>query len=54
MRLEAREPWYLVLPYAVVMCLFIYVLFDQLLAIPWPPSLLGDYFPDLRGLIPSV
>ena len=22
MRLEAREPWYLVLPYAVVMCLF--------------------------------
>jgi hypothetical protein len=36
------------------MCLFIYVLFDQLLAIPWPPSLLGDYFPDLRGVIPSV
>ena len=29
---QAREPWYIVLPYAVVMCVFIYVLFDQLLA----------------------
>ena len=54
MRLEAREPWRIVLPYALVMAVFIYYLFDQLLAIPWPPSLLGDTFPDLRGVIPSV
>jgi hypothetical protein len=54
MRMEAREPWRIVLPMAVIMCGFIYVLFDQLLAIPWPPSVLGDVFPDLRGLIPSV
>jgi len=54
MRFEGREPWRIVLPYALVMGLFIYYLFDQLLAIPWPPSLLGDYFPDLRGVIPSV
>jgi len=54
MRLEAREPWYIVLPYAVVMGLFVYILFDQLLAIPWPLSLLGEYFPELRGVIPSV
>jgi hypothetical protein len=54
MRLEAREPWWIVLPYAAVMGLFVYALFDQALAIPWPPSLLGDYFPDLRGVIPSV
>lgn len=54
MRLEAREPWRIVLPYAVVMGVFIYYLFDQLLAIPWPLSLLGDYFPELRGVIPSV
>jgi hypothetical protein len=54
MRFEAREPWYIVLPYAVVMGLFVYILFDQLLAIPWPLSLLGEYFPDLRGVIPSV
>jgi hypothetical protein len=39
---------------ATVMCLFIYFLFDQLLAIPWPPSVLGDIFPDLKGIIPSV
>jgi hypothetical protein len=36
------------------MGLFVYILFDQLLAIPWPLSLLGEYFPDLRGVIPSV
>ena len=54
MRFEAREPWRIVLPYAVVMAVFIYYVFDQFLALPWPPSLLGDYFPDLRGVIPSV
>ncbi len=54
MRLEGRERWLIVLPMAIVMCLFIYVLFDQLLAIPWPPTVLGDFFPALRGVIPSV
>ena len=54
MRLEAREPWYIVLPYAVVMCLFIYILFDQLLAIPWPPSLLGGWMPWLKAYIPTI
>jgi TctA family transporter len=54
MRFEAREPWRIVLPYALVMAVFIYYVFDQFLAIPWPPTLLGDYFPDLRGVIPSI
>ncbi|MDE2476685.1 MAG: tripartite tricarboxylate transporter permease [Alphaproteobacteria bacterium] len=54
MRLEGRERWRIVLPMAFVMCLFIYVLFDQLLAIPWPPTVLGDVFPALRGVVPSV
>jgi hypothetical protein len=54
MRIEGREPWYLVVPYAVFMGLFVYVVFDWGLALPWPPSLLGDYFPNLRGVIPSV
>src|SRR5262245_17484504 len=53
MRLEAREPWRIVIVYALVMGVFIYYLFDQLLAVPWPPSLLGDTFPELRGVIPS-
>jgi tetrahydromethanopterin S-methyltransferase subunit F len=54
MRLEGREPWRIVIPMAVVMCGFIYVLFDQLLAIPWPPTVLGDFVPALRGVVPSV
>ena len=54
MRLEGREPWRIVIPMAVVMCVFIYVLFDQLLAIPWPPTVLGDLIPSLRGVVPSV
>jgi TctA family transporter len=54
MRIEAREPWYLCLPYAIFMTIFVYVVFDWFLALPWPPTLLGDYFPELRGQIPSV
>jgi TctA family transporter len=53
MRLEAREPWALVLPQAIGLTLFIYVLFDQLLAIPWPSTLLGSLVPALK-VIPSV
>jgi TctA family transporter len=53
MRLEAREPWKLVLPQAAGLTLFIYVLFDQLLTIPWPQTLLGYLIPTLK-FIPSV
>ena len=54
MRLEAREPWRLVVPIAVVMTLFIYGLFDQLLAIPWPGTVLGDLVPALKDWVPST
>jgi hypothetical protein len=54
MRLEGREPWRLVLPQAISLTLFIYVVFDQLLAIPWPQTLLGILVPALKGFIPSV
>ncbi len=54
MRLEGREPWRLVLPQAIGLTLFIYVVFDQLLAIPWPQTLLGLAFPALKAIIPSV
>jgi hypothetical protein len=54
MRLEGREPWRLVLPQAICLTLFIYVVFDQLLAIPWPQTLLGNVFPALKSVIPSV
>jgi hypothetical protein len=58
-RAEARkramtaEPWKIVIPMAAVVVLLIYVVFDQLLAIPWPPTLLGSFFPILK-VIPSV
>jgi len=54
MRFEGPEPWRIVLPYAVFMTLFIYVMFDQMLTIPWPPTLLGTMVPALKGVIPSV
>jgi hypothetical protein len=53
MRIEAREPWRLVLPQALLLLLFIYLVFDRLLSIPWPPTLLGDLVPALK-IIPSV
>jgi TctA family transporter len=53
MRFEGREPWKIAIPMAAVMVLLIYVVFDQLLAIPWPPTLAGLFFPALK-FIPSV
>jgi TctA family transporter len=53
MRLEGREPWRIVIPMAAAVVLLIYVVFDQLLAIPWPPTLAGTLFPVLHA-IPSV
>ena len=54
MRLEAAEPWKLVVPQAVGMTVFVYVVFDQLLTIPWPQTYLGMWLPILKGVIPSV
>jgi hypothetical protein len=54
MRVEGGEPWRIVLPMALVMTPFVYALFDQLLSIPWPGSLLGEYFPVLKDYVPSM
>jgi hypothetical protein len=53
MRSEAREPWKLVLPQAIGLTLFIYIVFDQLLTIPWPQTWLGVLIPALK-VIPSL
>jgi TctA family transporter len=53
MRFEGREPWRIVVPMAASVVALIYVVFDQLLAIPWPPTLAGMLFPVLHA-IPSV
>ncbi len=54
MRFEGPEPWRIVIPMALAMTLLVYGLFDQLLTIPWPPSLLGQYLPWWKANIPSA
>src|SRR5262245_61008923 len=53
MRLEGPEKWRHAVLMAVVMVTLIYVVFDQLLSVPWPPTYLGTYFPWFK-FIPSV
>jgi hypothetical protein len=53
MRLEGPERWTLVIPYVVVLVIGITVAFDWFMAIPWPPTLIGAWFPALK-FIPSV
>ena len=55
MRLEeTKERWSLVIPQAVILTIFVYIVFDQLLTIPWPQTYLGEWVPALKGVIPSV
>jgi hypothetical protein len=51
MRLEGRERWSLTLPMAIGTTLFVYALFDRLLAIPWPQTLLGTLLPALKAIL---
>jgi hypothetical protein len=53
MRYEGKERWSLVIPYAATLVFFIWFAFDYFMAIPWPPTLIGDWFPALKA-IPSV
>jgi Tripartite tricarboxylate transporter TctB family len=54
MRVEGREPWKIVIPMMLCITGLVYGLFDQLLSIPWPGSLLGEWFPLLKEYIPSM
>jgi TctA family transporter len=54
MRAEARERWAIVVPQAVILTLFVYVVFDQIFSIPWPPTVLGGFFPGLKAWVPSL
>jgi hypothetical protein len=53
MRLEGPERWPLVLIYAGCLVTAIWLAFDYFMALPWPPSLLGQFFPAFK-VIPSV
>src|ERR1700751_219824 len=48
MRFGFGEPWPTALGFAAATTLVCYVVFHWALAVAWPPSLLGDLFPDLR------
>lgn len=54
MRVEGREPWKLTLTMAAAVTLFIYIVFDRVMMVPWPPTLLGEWFPILAETIPSM
>jgi TctA family transporter len=53
MRFENREAWKLVIAQAAGLTAFIYVVFDMLLHLPWPVTLLGTMVPAMK-VIPSV
>lgn len=53
MRVENKEPWRLVLPLAFGVSFFIFLVFDHVLSFPWPDTLVGAVWPQLR-VIPSV
>lgn len=53
MWIEGRENWKLIVIQVIALSLVVYLLFDQMLHIPWPPTVLGDFFPALK-VIPTV
>jgi TctA family transporter len=48
MSTAGKTPWPVALIIVVSLWIGFYVLFAKLLHVPWPPSLLGDVFPELR------
>jgi hypothetical protein len=54
MRAEGKERWTLTLTYAAATVGLIYVMFDQVMAVPWPQTLVGQWFPVLKSIIPSM
>jgi TctA family transporter len=53
MRYENKEPWKLVIIYAMVLTFSISFVFDNVMSIPWPPTLIAQWFPALKFL-PSI
>lgn len=52
MRFHGRERW----PTALIMSLglfaFLWLVFDRIVHEPWPPTLIGNFFPGLRSFLP--
>jgi TctA family transporter len=54
MRYENSERWPLVITYATVLVIAITFVFEHVMHIPWPPTLLAQWFPALKSIIPSL
>lgn len=54
MRIENRERWMTCIVYAAVLTAAIYLVFDRTLHLAWPRTVLGVWFPELRGTIPAL
>jgi TctA family transporter len=50
MRFEGKESWKITLMVGIPVWLVSYMLFHKLLIIPWPQTLVGDWFPVLRTI----
>lgn len=54
MRLFAKESLRMTLLYAAGVTLFVYVVFDQLIRVFWPNTVMGQLFPQFASMIPSM
>jgi hypothetical protein len=54
MRYENSERWTLVITYATVLVIAVTFVFEHIMHIPWPPTFLGQWFPELKAFIPSL
>ncbi|MBF9033043.1 hypothetical protein HKCCE2091_02235 [Rhodobacterales bacterium HKCCE2091] len=54
MRIEGQERWKLCLGYAVSVVVLIWLIFDQVISVPWPRTLLGQLVPWFHASIPSM
>ena len=50
MRFEFTERWTMAATCSIVATIAIYIVFDRVFALPWPPSLIGDLLPNLREM----
>lgn len=49
MRVVGKERWGLILPISICYAIFMYLLFEEIVHVHWPRSLLGDMIPWLRS-----
>ncbi len=54
MRYENSERWTLVIPYAIILVVAVTFVFEHIMHIPWPPTFLGQWFPELKAFVPSL